>query len=235
MLKLSKSPATPTRYCVLHEVVMAKLRDISGRRFGRLLVSDEYQRERVKGGTKIMWRCKCDCGNEHLVQSGYLIRGDIKSCGCLYADERGTWCLKHGKSKTPEYNVWNGMMSRCYNEKTVHFEHYGGRGISVCYRWHDFECFLEDMGKRPARAQIDRIDSDGNYEPSNCRWVTTTEQSRNRKGIVLDEDTVSLIRTIALYSDKTRKEIAEDLGLAYTTVGNVINGSKWKDVAPMPV
>lgn len=88
----------------------------------------------------------------------------------------------HGQSETPEYRVWGCMKTRCYNKKTRSYKHYGGRGITVCKRWlHSFKAFYQDMGPKPfKKAQIDRINNDGNYEPSNCRWVTITENRRNR-------------------------------------------------------
>lgn len=89
------------------------------------------------------------------------------------------------RTGTPEHNTWCGMKQRCYYAKHVQFQHYGGRGITVCDRWRNsFEDFLADMGQRPEGTTIDRIDSDGNYEPSNCRWAPKAEQSRNRKSTI---------------------------------------------------
>lgn len=93
---------------------------------------------------------------------------------------------KHGMSKTPIYKIWIGILSRCYNPKVKIYKYYGGRGIEVCDRWRKFENFYEDMGDRPTGLQIDRIDTNGNYEPSNCRWVTSKENNPYNKGDIPD-------------------------------------------------
>ncbi len=155
-----------------------RTKDIRGKRFGRLIVS-EYAGRRSR---RILWHCLCDCGQMTIVQGGNLHTGHTTSCGCFARDQQRLTKLKHGMYGTPEYRSWSGAKERCSNPNDSRFERYGGRGIKMCQRWRDsFAVFFADMGKRPAKHSLDRIDNDGNYEPDNCRWATNTEQSRNRK------------------------------------------------------
>lgn len=155
--------------------------NIVGQKFGRLTVKSHLGRKHHTS----MWRCKCDCGNVVDVQGGAIKNGSIKSCGCWQSDRMAKLNLKHGFArngvKVPEYKTWEGMRRRCENSADKSFPHYGGKGISVCDRWKDFQVFLSDIEPRPSpRHSLDRIDVNGNYEPSNCRWATASQQCRNK-------------------------------------------------------
>lgn len=159
--------------------------NLCGLRFGRLLViKDSLQRERLSNG--VIWECLCDCGKIALVSGNSLKRGNTKSCGCLFIDNLIKRNTTHNLTNTSEFHIWQSMKDRCYNPKADSYKYYGGRGIKVCERWiNSFENFYEDMGARPSKKHsIERDRVNGDYEPSNCRWATQTEQSRNKSNNV---------------------------------------------------
>lgn len=158
-----------------------KFLDLTGRRFGRLIVAERMSR--INRGTR--WDCLCDCGKHITVYAHNLASGCTSSCGCLQREARAARAT-HGQyrnnSVSPEIKAWEKMRERCLNPKDISYKNYGGRGITVCKRWLSFDNFLSDMGKRPSpKHSLDRINNDGIYEPSNCRWATRTEQNRNRR------------------------------------------------------
>lgn len=151
---------------------------VSEDRFGRLT---PIEKDRMKDGRPAL-KCLCECGSIAVVATANLRSGKTKSCGCLIKEKMAIGIgLKHGKSYTAEYSVWLGMRERCNNKMNPSYKRYGGRGISVCPEWDSFEVFLHDMGKRPtASHSIERINNDGNYEASNCKWATKYDQANNR-------------------------------------------------------
>lgn len=159
--------------------------DLTNKKFGRLVAIKIYSAD--KYGRK-KWLCVCECGKERVVSSDNLNRGHTISCGCFRDEIRGELSLKHGQNRkgrtSKEYTAWQLMKSRCYNEFTDMYPIYGGRGIVVCDRWlHSFENFFADMGKKPSSEySLDRYpDTNGNYEPGNCRWATDDQQRRNKR------------------------------------------------------
>jgi len=152
--------------------LMPKLVDRKGQRFGRLLVVEEAGRSVSK---KVLWRCLCDCGKEAVVPSGGLVTGNTASCGCLLKEK----ITKHGSWQKASYNTWRAMMRRCYKPQDKDYPRYGGMGVSVCERWHDYLNFVADMGEPCGDETLDRIDVYGNYEPANCRWAGVRTQNRN--------------------------------------------------------
>lgn len=150
----------------------------SGEIFGRLTVIAKTT-ERGKQGY-FLYLCKCSCGNTKMAPSYLLRSGQVKSCGCLRKDKPNRFI--HGMSYTREFRIWAEMIKRCSCKTYKSFSYYGGRGITVCQRWKEFKNFFADMGKCPPNFSLDRINVNGNYEPSNCRWASWKTQARNRRG-----------------------------------------------------
>ena len=168
-----------------------KLEVKSGDKFGRLTIVTEIQKHVCKNGAEVRnFLCVCECGNNIEVLLKNLKQGRSKSCGCYRSEfmSNQKYRITHGKHLHPLYHTWEGMKSRCYNINADNYQNYGGRGIQICDRWlNSFENFLQDMGEKPEGTTIDRIDVNGNYEPTNCRWVSGTEQRINRRIKVIKE------------------------------------------------
>ena len=186
-----------------------------GQKFNRLTVvcrADNYITP--SGAKERRWLCECDCGNTTVVTTAHLKSGHTKSCGCFAMEMRIQNGLreKHGLTRTRIHGIWTQMKTRCYNPNDEHFPNYGGRGITVCAEWlNDVKAFHEwAMANGYADyLTIDRIDTNGNYCPENCRWASKKEQTRNRRNtrfLTFNDET------------KTLKEWSEITGIKYQTL-----------------
>lgn len=161
---------------------MSKRIEMIGNKYGRLTVISKSDPS-MSGQTRYL--CKCDCGNEKVFQAANIRNGKSLSCGCIRkevtASRNRIEKKTHGMCHTREYKIWAGMLVRCAVDHPKYSAHFG-RGIKVCERWSKFENFISDMGQRPSsNHSIDRINNDGDYEPNNCRWATSKEQTRNTR------------------------------------------------------
>ena len=181
--------------------------DISGNKYGRWTV---LRLARTEANRKSFYDCRCECGTERPVRKDQLTRGISYSCGCykreVSAEQIKRLSITHGLSKTRTYQIWKGMRKRCINPAEQSWAKYGGRGISVCKRWDKFENFLADMGEAPKKFSIDRIDVNGDYKLSNCRWADAKQQANNTR-------TNLLVRYAG--KEMTLKQWAEELGIPY--------------------
>jgi hypothetical protein len=176
----SNEPCHLTRH-PFTEAAMPGFVDITGQRFGRLIVLSLAGQ--AKDG-RFRWLCQCDCGARTVVRGPKLRSKRTRSCGCLKLDRDAAKNphFKHGLSHSPEHRCWVAMIQRCQNQNAKSYKDYGGRGIKVCKRWHHFETFLSDMGRRPpGRYSIERIDNERGYTPSNCKWIPLRDQAKNRR------------------------------------------------------
>ena len=165
-----------------------RLYDITGKKINMLNVLERVGSNEKQ---KALYKCRCDCGNVKIITAGDLKSGRVISCGChakSYLDDLHESNKIHGLSSDRLYSVWNGMMQRCYNQNCEAYKYYGGRGISICKEWHDMKAFANwaySNGYNPNAKRgdctIDRINNDGNYEPSNCRWVDMKVQANNKR------------------------------------------------------
>jgi hypothetical protein len=165
--------------------------------------------------------CRCECGNLCKIRLDMLLSGNTRSCGCLHKET----ITIHGKTKHPLFSILSGMLRRCENKKDKRYNDYGGRGITVCERWHDINLFIEDMGQGYSKGmQIDRIDNNKNYEPSNCKWATNSEQQRNKRNnifITMNGET------------KVLQDWCNQLGVKYQLAWDRITIQGWDAVTAM--
>jgi hypothetical protein len=187
----------------MKQVIIAK-----GDKYGKLTVIKELARG--TDARKRRWiYCACECGNRWSGRLDNVRSGNTISCGC--AEENAK--TKHGGARTPEYRIWAAMLARCNNPNDRGYKNYGGRGIRVCKRWHNFSMFIKDVGLRPTpQHELDRVRNDRGYMPSNCQWATCKENNRNKR--------TSRIWTVYGQVFDTMQDAADVFGVHQSTIGH---------------
>lgn len=202
---------------------MSKSIDLSGKVFSRLTVLNRIEND---SHGNAQWLCRCECGKETIVNGTRLLRGIIKSCGCLRRDSRISANTTHGKKKTRLYRIWLNMKNRCNNKKHIR-EDYRGRGISVCDSWNNsFQSFFDwaTSNGYDDEKSIDRIDNNGNYKPENCRWADRiTQANNNRRNFIIRIGD----------KDKTLAQWVRLSGLNYSTLFSKIQRGEMDEVKAM--
>lgn len=194
---------------------MSKIKDLTGQRFGKLVANKLHSMDDKQ---RAIWFCQCDCGKTYVGLGANLSAGSVASCGC----SRGENTKMYRGDKL--YSVWKGMRARCHNHNHKGFKRYGGRGIKVCERWNSFLNFREDMHSSYVDGlHIDRIDNDGNYESSNCRWVTPMVNARSTSRVKLTLDIAKEIRG----SNFPHKKLSEIHNVSIHTIKAVKNNKIW--------
>ena len=192
--------------------VMPKKIDLTKHKYGMLTVISETDKRDKYGYS--YWLCLCDCGNYTEVQRKHLRTNKRpRSCGCLVK--------KHGMYGSREYRIWGGIMQRCTNQNNTNYNNYGGRGISVCERWHNFINFYNDIGIIPDGMSIDRIDNNKGYNPENCRIATAITQAQNKR--ILKKNTSGIT---GVYFDKSRHKWSVQI----TVDGKTKNLGRFADI-----
>lgn len=206
---------------------MGSFIDQTGKTFGRLTVLSYEGHMR--------WRCQCQCGNFKSVRTSHLVYGKIQSCGCLRDQQSRERALAgvprknfDGRSRTPEYSIFLAIRQRCNNPNNTFYHYYGGRGIKICDRWSTFDAFIADMGRKPdPKSTIDRIDTNGDYTPENCRWVSRKVQQnncRNNRRLTFN----GITKTIAEWS--------QELGIHRNTIdARLLNGWSVQEALTIPI
>lgn len=193
---------------------MGRLIDLTGNKYGRLLVTNRAENKiEHSGRRRTMWNCICDCGNTVIVDSDHLRSGHSKSCGCI--------TKKHGLFGKRIYKIWDGMKQRCLNQNNNAYINYGGRGITICDEWkHDFQSFYDWAMEHGYNDELtlDRKDVNGNYCPENCRWANDITQHNNTR-----------VNRFIEYKGETHTmaEWARIKGMKYVTLNTRINKYHW--------
>lgn len=194
----------------------------TGRRFDRLLVEKMLQPKRLPSGTVGLCRCWCRCGTRITVRTSSLVNGNTRSCGCIRKEQPNRVTHGHTRDRltTPEYRSWRSMIIRCEDSENSSWPWYGARGIKVCSGWRDsFRKFLADLGPRPGGYSLERKDTDGDYEPSNCHWIPASNQGYNTR---TSRRVSAFGRTFCL------AEWAEIFGLSARVITDRINKLGWE-------
>lgn len=193
---------------------MGAFQDLTGQKFGRLTVIERRGRDKWKNA---IWLCECECGNTKLIAGTHLIKGRSKSCGCLQVEKAKERATTHGLSHSRIYRIWFDMKRRCNQSQNKSYDRYGGKGVKVCDEWTEsFQSFYDWSMKNgyTDNLTIDRIDSNGDYSPSNCRWVDEFVQANNRSNnhyITYKGET------------KTMKQWSDVLGIGYYVLRSRFN------------
>lgn len=213
-----------------------KIKDLTGQRFGRLVVIGRQPKE----SRKAYWICQCDCGNMKTVRSDILQEGRTKSCGCLKREQDNLNLSKGYARRVREergfvsghtrlYEIWQGMKGRCNDRNNSRYSDYGGRGIIVCEEWNSdylaFHKWAVDNGYSD-NLTIDRIDNDGNYEPGNCKWSTIKEQSNNRRSninITIGNSTRTLMEWCEIFDVDYSKINARYIRNRFISIDDLFN------------